>query len=137
PTTVRPSTRLYPSFSLAMDRSLRFRVYPCELQFALFRLAFAPAPVLNTLASLARSNSPDHNAKGTQSPRPHRKARTWLTPLVRTRFRVRFRSPPGVLFSLPSRYSRSPGRARVFSLGGWCPRIQPGLLGARSLLRYP
>jgi hypothetical protein len=67
PATVRPSTRFYPSFNLAMGRSLRFRVCPCELD-ALFRLAFATAPVLNTLASLARSNSPDHNAKGTQSP---------------------------------------------------------------------
>ena len=75
PTTVRPSTRLYPSFSLAMDSSLRFRVCPHGLSEppegdprALFRLAFAPAPALNALASPARSNSPDHNAKGTQSP---------------------------------------------------------------------
>ena len=34
---------------------------------ALFRLAFASAPPLNGLTSPARSNSPDHNAKGTQS----------------------------------------------------------------------
>ena len=34
---------------------------------ALFRLAFAAAPPLNGLTSPARSNSPDHNAKGTQS----------------------------------------------------------------------
>ena len=66
PTTVRSSTRLYPSFNLAMGRSLRFRVYPRVLN-ALFRLAFAPAPPLKGLASHARSNSPDHNAKGTQS----------------------------------------------------------------------
>jgi hypothetical protein len=63
---VRTSTRLYPCFILAMGRSLRFRVYPHEL-CALFRLAFAAAPVLKTLTSLVRSNSPDHNAKGTQS----------------------------------------------------------------------
>ena len=31
PSTVRPSTGCYPGFSLAMDRSLRFRVYPHEL----------------------------------------------------------------------------------------------------------
>jgi hypothetical protein len=28
PVPVRSSTRYYPSFNLAMDRSLRFRVYP-------------------------------------------------------------------------------------------------------------
>ena len=135
PTTVRPSTRLYPSFNLAMDRSLRFRVYPCELN-ALFRLAFAPAPVLNTLASLARSNSPDHNAKGTQSPHRHPKVPLRLLPLVGTRFQVLFHSPPGVLFTFPSRYSCTIGRGRVFSLGGWSPQVQPGLLDAPGLLRY-
>ena len=34
---------------------------------ALFRLAFASAPVLRTLTSQRRSNSPDHYAKGTPS----------------------------------------------------------------------
>jgi hypothetical protein len=119
-----------------MDRSLRFRVYPCELD-APFRLAFAAAPVLNTLASLARSNSPDHNAKGTQSPPTHPKVRGRLPPLVGTRFQVLFHSPPGVLFTFPSRYSCTIGRGRVFSLGGWSPLLQPGLLGAPGLLRYP
>ena len=119
-----------------MDRSLRFRVYPRELN-ALFRLAFAPAPSLKLLASLARSNSPDHNAKGTQSPHKHPKALARLPPLVGTRFQVLFHSPPGVLFTFPSRYSCTIGRGRVFSLGGWSPRIQAGLLGAPTLLRYP
>ncbi len=64
---VRSSTRCYPSFNLALGRSLRFRVYPHRLSVALFRLAFAAAPVQNTLTSPMRSNSPDHNAKGTQS----------------------------------------------------------------------
>src|SRR5687767_13248178 len=116
-----------------MDRSLRFRVYPCELD-ALFRLAFAAAPVLNTLASLARSNSPDHNAKGTQSPHRHPKPPIRLPPLVGTRFQVLFHSPPGVLFTFPSRYSCTIGRGRVFSLGGWSPQFQPELLGSSGLL---
>src|SRR5687767_10429559 len=119
-----------------MDRSLRFRVYPCELD-ALFRLAFAAAPVLNTLASHARSNSPDHNAKGTQSPRQPPKGPARLLPLVGTRFQVLFHSPPGVLFTFPSRYSCTIGRGRVFSLGGWSPQIQSGLLDAPNLLGYP
>jgi hypothetical protein len=36
-------------------------------EFALFRLAFATAPALKALTMHVRSNSPDHNAKGTQS----------------------------------------------------------------------
>ena len=60
-----------------------------------------------------------------------------LPPLVGTRFQVLFHSPPGVLFTFPSRYSFTIGDGRVFSLGGWSPRIQSGLLGAPNLLRYP
>src|SRR5690606_18679789 len=87
-------------------------------------------------ASPARSNSPDHNAKGTQSPPQHPKALQRLPPLVGTRFQVLFHSPPGVLFTFPSRYECTIGRGRVFSLGGWSPRVQAGLLGAPTLLRY-
>ena len=64
---VRASTGLYPSFTLAMGRSLRFRVWRHVLIFALFRLAFASAPALKALTSHVTTNSPDHNAKGTQS----------------------------------------------------------------------
>src|SRR5512142_234753 len=135
PTTVRSSTRCYPGFNLAMGRSQRFRVCPHELN-ALFRLAFAPAPALNALASPARSNSPDHNAKGTQSPQKRPKTPPRLLPLVGTRFQVLFHSPPGVLFTFPSRYLCTIGRGRVFSLGGWSPRIQPELLGSSGLLGY-
>jgi hypothetical protein len=130
PTTVRPSTRLYPSFSLAMDRSLRFRVCPHGL-LAPFRLAFAPAPAPNALASPMRCNSPDHNAKGTRSHHTRPKAHVVLPPLVGTRFQVLFHSPPGVLFTFPSRYSFTIGRGLVFSLGGWSPQLQTGLLGPR------
>src|SRR5512142_2855808 len=135
PTTVRPSTRCYPGFSLAMGRSQRFRVCPRGLN-ALFRLAFAPAPDLKPLASPARSNSPDHNAKGTQSPQEQPKLPPRLLPLVGTRFQVLFHSPPGVLFTFPSRYSCTIGRGRVFSLGGWSPQIQPELLDSSGLLGY-
>ena len=100
---VRTSTRCYPSFILALDRSLRFRVYPHRLSVALFRLAFAAAPVQRTLTSPMRSNSPDHNAKGTQSG-AHTRRYTSLLPLVGTRFQDLFHSPPGVLFTFPSRY---------------------------------
>ena len=82
-----------------------------------------------------RRNSPDHNAKGTQSPRTLPKESTRLPPLVGTRFQVLFHSPPGVLFTFPSRYSCTIGRGRVFSLGGWSPQFRPELLGSSGLLR--
>src|ERR1043166_768087 len=37
-----------------------------------------------------------------------------------------FHSPPGVLFTFPSRYLFAIGRQRVFSLGGWSPRLRTG-----------
>jgi hypothetical protein len=67
PTPVRASTRCYPSFTLLMGRSPWLRVYPQELSALVTGLAFALAPLVTSLASLLRSNSPDHNAKGTQS----------------------------------------------------------------------
>ena len=123
---VRTSTRHYPSFILPMGRSLRFRVYPHVL-CALFRLAFAAAPGLKPLTSHVRSNSPDHNAKGTQSGCP----KTTLLPLVGTRFQDLFHSPPGVLFTFPSRYWFTIGHGRVCSLGGWSPQIPTGFLVPR------
>ena len=58
--------------------------------------------------------------------------------LVGARFQVLFHSPPGVLFTFPSRYWSTIGHRRVFSLGGWSPLIHTGFLvsgitrGARS-----
>ena len=66
------------------------------------------------------SNSPDHNAKGTQSDRP----KAILLPLVGTWFQDLFHSPPGVLFTFPSRYSCTIGHRGVFRLGGWSPRLR-------------
>ena len=101
-------------------------------QFALFRLAFASASALNALTSHVTSNSPDHNAKGTQSQeRTARKPHLPLLPLVGTRFQDLFHSPPGVLFTFPSRYWCTIGHGRVFSLGGWSPQIPTGFLVSR------
>jgi hypothetical protein len=44
-----------------------FGLYPQQLIALVTGLAFAVAPLDTSLASLLRSNSPDHNAKGTQS----------------------------------------------------------------------
>src|ERR671937_491542 len=49
-----------------------------------------------------------------------------LRPLVSTRFQVLFHSPPGVLFTFPSRYLFTIGRQGVLSLAGWSPRIPTG-----------
>ena len=43
--------------------------------------------------------------------------------LVSTRFQVLFHSPPGVLFTFPSRYLSTIGHRRVFSLRRWSARI--------------
>jgi hypothetical protein len=68
PTPVRASTGCYPSFTLLMGRSPWLRVYAHVLSVALVTgLAFAAAPLATSLASHVSSNSPDHNAKGTQS----------------------------------------------------------------------
>ena len=49
-----------------------------------------------------------------------------LLPLAGTRFQVLFHSPPGVLFTFPSRYWCTIGHGRVCSLGGWSPQIPTG-----------
>ena len=91
-------------------------------------LAFAPAPRDTRLASHPSSNSPDHNAKGTQSG-PTRVApcapsyRLWACG-----FRLSFTPRPGVLFTCPSRYSSAIGHTGVFSLGGWSPQLHARLL---------
>src|SRR5207245_5584312 len=54
-------------------------------------------------------------------------ARRRLRPLVGTRFQDLFHSPPGVLFTFPSRYWCAIGHRGVFSLGGWSPRFHAGL----------
>ena len=55
-----------------------------------------------------------------------------LLPLVGTRFQDLFHSPPGVLFTFPSRYWFTIGHGRVCSLGGWSPQIPTGFLVSRS-----
>ena len=45
---------------------------------------------------------------------------------VGTRFQVLFHSPPGVLFTFPSRYLCTIGYRVVFSLGRWSFRIHTG-----------
>jgi hypothetical protein len=128
PTPVRASTRCYPSFTLLMGRSPWLRVYARVLDALVAGLAFAPAPLDTSLASHPSSNSPDHNAKGTQS------GPTGVAPdapsyrLWACGFRLSFTPRPGVLFTCPSRYSSAIGHTGVFSLGGWSPQLRARLL---------
>ena len=114
-----------------MGRSLPLRVYHTRL-VAQLGLAFATAPRLRRLTSPRTSNSPDHYAKGTPSAAPEPKLRLSLRPLVSIGFQVLFHSPPGVLFTFPSRYWFTIGRQRVFSLRGWSLRIPAGFHVSRG-----
>ena len=62
---------------------------------------------------------------------------TWslaLPLLVSIRFQVLFHSPPGVLFTFPSRYCSSIGHQVVFRLGGWSPLLPTGFHVSRGTL---
>ena len=116
---MRPSTVSYHRFSLLMDRSPGFGSNASNL-VALFRLALAAPPVLQYLKLATYINSPDRSTKSTRS------LINELSVLVGTRFQVLFHSPPGVLFTFPSRYSSAIGHVLVFRLGGWSPHIPTG-----------
>ena len=82
------------------------------------RFPFGSTTELLNLAS--DYNSPDHSTKGTPS---HFNV---LYLLVSTRFQVLFHSPPGVLFTFPSRYCFSIGHQVVFRLGWWSTHVPTG-----------
>ena len=118
PRWVRPSTGSYPRFSLPVDSSPGFAsaardCSPCSDSLSL-RLA-------SRLNLAAHRNSLAHSTKGTPS-----QPRGLLRLLVGTRFQVLFHSPPGVLFTFPSRYWSTIGHRRVFRIGGWTPQLPTG-----------
>src|SRR6266566_3346565 len=116
PWWVRSSTRSYPRFNLPMGRSLRFGSRSRD-SIALFGLAFATASP-HGLTSPRNTNSQAHSSKGTPSPLLGR-----LRRIVSTRFQVLFHSPPGVLFTFPSRYLSAIGHQGVFRLSRWSCQI--------------
>ena len=73
-------------------------------------------------------NSPDRSTKSTRS---HLNV---LPQLVNTGFQVLFHSPPGVLFTFPSRYCSSIGHRVVFRVGGWSPLLPTGFHVSRGTL---
>ena len=127
PWWVRASTTSYRRFTLAKDRSLRFGSRARD-SIALFGLAFATASP-HGLTSQHTANSQAHSSKGTPSPPPTSGIR--LRRIVGTRFQVLFHSPPGVLFTFPSRYLSAIGHQGVFRLNGWSRQIHTEFQGFR------
>ncbi len=75
------------------------------------RFPFGSVPSVLNLATY--NNSPDRSTKSTLS------SLNALQLLVNIGFQVLFHSPPGVLFTFPSRYCSTIGHQLVFSLGRW------------------
>ena len=99
-----------------MDRSPGFGSTPSNL-IAHLRLAFATAPHLKCLTLLLNVT----RWPVLQKVRGH--TSNVLPQLVSAGFQVLFHSPPGVLFTFPSRYFFSIGHQVVFSLMGWSPLL--------------
>jgi hypothetical protein len=122
PWWVRASTGSYPRFPLPMARSLGFGSTACDYD-ALFRLAFAPA-------SPHGLTSPHTVTRWLILQKARcRRHKCLLQLIVDQRFQVLFHSPPGVLFTFPSRYSCTIGRLRILSLTRWSSQIHAGFHG--------
>ena len=110
-----------------MDRSPGFRSMATDFMRAInTRFPFASGTEYLKLASYY--NSPDRSTKSTTPPF------NGLCLLVSTRFQVLFHSPPGVLFTFPSRYCSSIGHQVVFRLGWWSTRFPTGFHVSRGTL---
>jgi hypothetical protein len=72
-----------------------------------------------------------------QKARRHPRLSSGLRPLVGARFQVLFTPLFTVLFTFPSRYLSTIGLSGVFSLAGWCRRIQTGFLRSRPTQDNP
>ena len=108
----------YHHFTLTMDRSPGFGSI-ARNSFALFRLGFPSAPQLNCLTSLHTITR--------RSVLQKVRGRTLhvLSLLVNTGFQVLFHSPPGVLFTFPSRYYSLSVIIEYLALGGGPPCFPP------------
>ena len=102
------------------------------LTLALFRLGFPTAPRLDrlTLPAPATRRTVLQKVRGCACALPQ---------LVNIGFQVLFHSPPGVLFTFPSRYSFTIGSQVVFSLTGWSPLFHTRFPVSRTTLdsTYP
>ena len=100
-----------------MDRSLSFGSIAYDLNRPIqTRFPFGSIPYL-VLNLAIYNNSPDRSTKSTIL------CLNALYLLVNIGFQVLFHSPPGVLFTFPSRYCFTIGHQVVFSLMGWSPLV--------------
>ena len=90
-----------------------------------FPFGYVPYIVLNLAIY---NNSPDRSTKSTIS------SLNALYLLVNTGFQILFHSPPGVLFTFPSRYCFTIGHQVVFSLMGWSPHVHTRFHVSRTTL---
>ena len=110
---------LYLHFILDMARSPGFGSMATDSIRAInTRFRFASGTQYLKLASYY--NSPDRSTKSTTPPF------NGLCLLVSTRFQVLFHSPPGVLFTFPSRYWCAIGHRVVLRLGWWSTQVRTG-----------
>ena len=111
-----------------MDRSLSFGSIMHDLYRPFqtrFRFGSVPYVILNLAI---HNNSLDRSTKSTTS---HLNV---LCLLVNIGFQVLFHSPPGVLFTFPSRYCFTIGHQVVFSLWGWSPILHTRFPVSRTTL---
>ena len=97
---------------MLLDRPIRTR----------FRYGFPTRVNLATQRKLAGSFFKRHAVTRNKSS---------LRRIVGTRFQVLFHSPPGVLFTFPSRYLSAIGHRGVFRLNGWSRQIHTEFQGFR------
>ena len=72
-----------------------------------------------------------------QKARRHLRTSPQLRRIVGRRFQVLFHSPPGVLFTIPSRYSSAIGHQVVFSLTRWSWQIHGRLQESAATREHP
>ncbi len=118
PTCVRPSTGSYPRFSLPTDSSPGFA--------SAARDSSRPVKARFRCGSLSVNLAPRQRLAGSFYKRHAVTPRGVLRLLAGARFQVLFHSPPGVLFTFPSRYWFAIGHWRVLRLGGWSPLLPTG-----------
>ena len=110
-----------------MDRSLGFGSISYDF-FALFRLALASTSYLKYLIL------PYKITRRTVLQKVRHRTYKVLCLLVNIGFQVLFHSPPGVLFTFPSRYCFTIGHQVVFSLWGWSPILHTRFPVSRTTL---
>ena len=115
-----------------MDRSPGFGSTACNFRPLQTRFPCGSSALHLNLAT--HRNSPARSTKSTRSRLPYGVA---LPLLVSIWFQVLFHSPPGVLFTFPSRYWSTIAHQGVFSLSRWSSILPSGFLVPRRTQGLP